>query len=61
MAVARMMALCHGLLVAMEFRGREWGDGRRAAARVRAEGEKRKSRGNRESERERLISGFGNL
>ena len=56
MAVARMMALCHGLLVAMEFRGREWGDGRRAAARVRAEGEKRKSRGNRESEREREIN-----
>jgi len=31
-AVVRMMARCRGLLVAMEFHDREWGDGRRAVA-----------------------------
>ena len=42
MAVARMMAQCRGLLMAMEFRGREWGDGRHRGG-VRAEGDQRKT------------------
>ena len=32
MAMARMMARCRGLLVAMEFHGGEWEDGRHAVA-----------------------------